>query len=138
MEAVKKTVLCVCKGRRRPVTFSGSINTIEEDRMNLKKEIESAFKDVLQTDEGQIRDYYIERESKEWGGLIDLTGFVQDKEILHLNYSEAPYQCKDSGLQNEVIYHLAICIMPTYLQSYISLVINNHWVVANIAMHVSQ
>jgi len=48
---------------------------------------------------------------------VDLTGFVQDKEILHLNYSEAPYQCKDSGLQNEVIYHLAIelaiCIIPT-------------------------
>jgi len=36
------------------VTFSGSNNTIEEDRMNLKKEIESAFKDVLQTDDGQI------------------------------------------------------------------------------------
>ena len=87
------------------MTFSGSNNTIKEDRMNLKKEFEYAFKDVLQTDEGQIRDYYIERESKEWGGVIDLTGFVQDKEILH---SEAPYQCKDSGLQNEVIYHLTI------------------------------
>ena len=24
------------------------------------------------------------------GGLIDLTGFVQDKDILHLNWSEAP------------------------------------------------
>jgi len=110
MEAITKTV----QREEKTLTFSGSNNTIEEDRMNLKKEIESAFKDVLQTGDGQIQDYYIERESKEWGGLIDLTGIVQDKEILHLNYSEAPYQCKDSGLQNEVIYHLTIELSVQY------------------------
>lgn len=82
-------MLCVCKGRRRPITYVGSHTSVEEDRKSLKKEIESVFFDFLlipseQSSEGEIREYFIERESKEWGGLIDLTGFVQDKDILHL------------------------------------------------------
>ena len=82
-------MLCVCNGRKRPVTFLGS-NNVEEDRKYLKKEIESVFSDLLRPsgEEGEVKDYFIEKESKEWGGLIDLTGFVQDKDILHLNWSE--------------------------------------------------
>ena len=39
----EKTILCVCNGRRRPVTFLGSNTSVEEDRKSLKKEIESIF-----------------------------------------------------------------------------------------------
>ena len=101
----EKTVLCVCQGRKRPVTFLGSYDSIEEDRKRLKKEIESVFSDLLKPpsgEEGEVRGYFIEKESKEWGGLIDLTGFVQDKDILHLNWSEAHMNSKDPS---EVMYY---------------------------------
>lgn len=94
-------MLCVCKGRRRPVTFLGSHTNVEEDRKSLKLEIESVFSDLLlrnaeQPEQGEteIREYFIERESQEWGGLIDLTGLVQDRDILHLKWSESPLKSK--------------------------------------------
>ena len=47
-----KTVLCVCKGRRRPVTFLGA-PTVEEEMKNLKGEIESVFLDLLPPNQEQ-------------------------------------------------------------------------------------
>ena len=74
-------MLCVCKGRRRLVTFLGA-PTVEEMK-NLKGEIESVFLVVLPPNQ----EYFIEREQRV-GGLIDLTGFIQDRDILHLNWSK--------------------------------------------------
>ena len=33
--------------------------------------------------------YYLEKESKEWGGNIDVTGFVQERDIIHLCISSS-------------------------------------------------
>ena len=55
-----KTVLCVCKGRKRPVTFLGA-PTVEEEMKNLKGEIESVFLDLLPPNQ----EYFIERASTE-------------------------------------------------------------------------
>ena len=88
----EKTVLCICQGRKRPVTFLGSYDSVEDDRKCLKKEIESVFSDLLKPpsgEEGEVRGYCIVRETQE------LTDLVQDKDILHLNWSEAHVNSKD-------------------------------------------
>ena len=39
---------------------------------------------VLESNEGpsSMVDYYLQRESKEWGGCIDVTGYVQERDVI--------------------------------------------------------
>ena len=83
----EKTVLVVFRShRRRPVTFSSG-KTPKEERENLPEAILTAFHDVLETGEGTstTNDYYLQMESNEWDGRnIDVTGFVQQRNVIHL------------------------------------------------------
>ena len=72
-DTVRKTVLCVFKERRRPVTFEASTDE-KMEKNNLLEAIKKSFSDVLQT------------ESSKWG-LIYLTGCVEESAIIHLCYS---------------------------------------------------
>ena len=76
-ETVKKTVLCVFKERRRPVTFIPSSDTTIE-RKNLLDAVRASFADVLSSGEGtnDTKSYFLQTENSEWG-RIDLTGCVE-------------------------------------------------------------
>ena len=80
----EKTVLCVFGERKRPVVFQGSCTNAAEDRKNLMKAIMASFSDVLVE---TSRSYFLQRESAEWGGLIDLSGLVEDRSTVHLCYT---------------------------------------------------
>ena len=78
-----KQVLVVFGDRRRPVTFNSS--NIDGDQGNRAKEeyewllraVESTFEDVLYAEEGSSTSntgsFYLQIESHEWGGMIDVT-----------------------------------------------------------------
>ena len=78
----EKTVLCVFGERKRPVTFQAS--DADEERKSLLKAAKAAFADVLIED----RSYFLQYNSAEWGGLIDISGFVEDHATVHLCYSD--------------------------------------------------
>ena len=86
--STEKTVLGVFRERRRPITFNSG-NTPKEEYGNLLEAVKSGFDNILIANEGpsssshgiealasETTQYYIQRESKEWGGLVDVTGFV--------------------------------------------------------------
>lgn len=58
----------------------------KEEHENVLQVVKSCFEEVIALNKGASStcDYYLQRESKEWGGLIDVTGYIQDKEIIHL------------------------------------------------------
>ena len=47
------------------------------------------FSDIINAREGPntAKEYFLQQESSEWGGLIDITGFIEDKEVVHLCHS---------------------------------------------------
>ncbi|XP_065899152.1 uncharacterized protein [Dysidea avara] len=84
--AVEKTVLCVFRGRRRPITFESDENAKRESG-KLLEAVLAGFEDMIC--EGQSTasssSYHLERESEEWDGRrIDVSGFVRDKEEVYL------------------------------------------------------
>ena len=76
-----KTVLCVYGERKRPVTFEGSTDPVK-DRKNLYEAVMATFSDVLEGSSSQT-SYFLQQESAEWGGLIDLSGYVEDRTTVH-------------------------------------------------------
>ena len=80
----EKTVLAVFRNRRQPITFTSG-KTPKEEHQNLFESNEgpSSMGDYS-------RDYYLQRESKEWGGCIDVTGYVEEKDVIHLCVSSSP------------------------------------------------
>ena len=80
-----KTELGVFKEKRRPIWFKCSINAKEEYE-NLLQAVKACFEEVIALNEGAslTHGYYLQKESKEWGGLKDVTGCIQDKEMIHL------------------------------------------------------
>ena len=93
-DTVKKTVLCVFKERRRPVTFITSSDKNVE-RKNLLDAVRASFADVLFCGEGtsDTRSYFFQTESSEWG-RIDLTGCEEDRATIYLCYSADVSTCK--------------------------------------------
>ena len=82
-----KTVLCVFKERRRPVTYRTS-NQAQIEKKHLLDAVSVTFADVLSSGEGtsDTKSYFLQTESTEWGGMIDVTGFVEDHATVHLCY----------------------------------------------------
>ena len=78
---MEKTVLCVFGERKRPVTFKGSTDPVK-DRKNLLEAVLLCYSDVLQGSE--VGHYFLQQESVEWGGWIDLSGIVQDRSTVRL------------------------------------------------------
>jgi hypothetical protein len=84
-ECGKKTVLCVFKDRRRPVTFVQDKEP-KRERQNLLEAVHVSFSDLLSCGEGPSSSsptYFLQREH-ELFGLIDLTGYVEDLGTVHL------------------------------------------------------
>ena len=85
--AASKTVLCVYSGRKRPIVFEGSSDPTK-DRKNLLEAAILDFADILPESSTSSGDYFLQQESSEWGGLIDLSGFVKDRTTVYLCCSE--------------------------------------------------
>ena len=85
--SIQKTVLCVFRERRRPVTFSASTDE-KTEKKNLLDAVKASFSDVLSSGEGTSNpgSYFLQTESSEWGP-IDITGFVEDRATIHRCYS---------------------------------------------------
>ncbi len=77
-----KTVLCVYGERKRPVTFLGSTDPLK-DRKNLFEAVVACFSDVMEGSSSQT-SFFLQQESVEWGGLIDISGYVEDRTTVHL------------------------------------------------------
>ena len=77
-----KTVLAVFMNRRRPVCFQGSEDP-KTEKQNLLDAVKTTFSDVISSGEGTsgagVGGYFLQTESEEWGGLVDVTGQVQDR-----------------------------------------------------------
>ena len=89
-----KTVLVVFKNRRRPICFEGSVNPLTEKK-NLLDAVQRSFADVITSGEGTSRSacssgYFLQTESSEWGGLVDVTGHVQDRATVILQHCQSP------------------------------------------------
>ena len=81
-----KTVLAIFGERRRPVTFECGC-TAKEELQNLFQAVTVCFSDVISASEGSstTKQYFLQQESSDWGGtMIDITGFVTDKAVVHL------------------------------------------------------
>ena len=48
--------------------------------------VREAFKDVLELDEGssQSNSWYLQLESQEWGGLVDVCGSIENRCTVYL------------------------------------------------------
>ena len=62
-----------------------------KSHQNLLKAVIRDFHDVLGSNEGpsSMDNYFLQRECKEWGGNIDVTGYVQEKDVIHLCVSSS-------------------------------------------------
>ena len=69
--------------RKRPITFQAS-DAAEEEKKNLLKAAKATFADVIL--EG--KSYFLQCNSTEWGGLIDISGFVEDHATVYLCSSD--------------------------------------------------
>lgn len=80
-----KTVLAVFGERRRPVSFECS-STAKEELEHLLEVVKVCFSDIINAREGlsTAEEYFLQQESSEWGGLINITGFIEDKKVVHL------------------------------------------------------
>ena len=87
-----KTVLCVFKGRRRLVTYRTS-NQVQIEKKHLLDAVSVTFADVLSSGEGtsDTKSYFLQTESTEWGGMINVTGFVEDRATVHLCYESTDW-----------------------------------------------
>ena len=88
-ETVEKVVLVVFNSRRRPVKFFSTNRS--EDSKNLMDAVLEAFKDVLESDEGsalQSNSWYLQPESKEWGGLVDVCDGIENHCTVYLQPKE--------------------------------------------------
>lgn len=91
-----KEVLVVFRDRRRPIKFKVSDDP-SEDRSSLLHAVQVAFSDVLPdvaADEGTSTssdpsNYFFQTESKEWGGLVDVIGEVQDRSTILIKQPES-------------------------------------------------
>ena len=84
-ESQEKTVLCVFKDRRRPVTFVADKEP-QRERNNLLEAVKMSFSDLLSCGEGTSTSpasYFLQCESSEWG-IIELRRSVLDHETIHL------------------------------------------------------
>ena len=88
-----KEVLVVFQDRR-PIKFKIS-NNPSEDKSSLLHAVQVAFSDVfpdLAAGEGTSSgpsSYFFQTESKEWGGLVDVTGEVQDRSTIFIKQAES-------------------------------------------------
>lgn len=80
---MEKTVLCVYQERRRPVTFTGNTDPVK-DRKSLFDAVIGSFSDVLESTSNEAVSYFLQQESAEWGGLIDISGYIEDRTTVHL------------------------------------------------------
>ena len=86
-ESVYKTVLCVFKDRRRPITFKAS-GDAQTERQNLLDAVRVTFSDVLSCGEGSsASSYFLQTESSEWGGMIDLLEHIEDRGTVYVCHS---------------------------------------------------
>lgn len=72
-------VLVIFDSRRRPVKFTCFQDPCETYQ-SLINAVEKAFSDVLAAEEGSSNadnGFYLQMESKEWGGMIDVTSETQ-------------------------------------------------------------
>ena len=89
-ESQSKEVLVVFWDKRRPIKFNVSEDP-SEDKSNLIHAVQVAFSDIfpsLAADEGASSVPSIQTESKEWGGLMDVTGEVQDRSTIFIKQPE--------------------------------------------------
>ena len=84
VQRVEKVVLVVFNNRRRPIKFFSTDPS--EDSKNLMDAVREAFKDVLELDEGssQSNSWYLQLESQEWGGLVDVCGSIENRCTVYL------------------------------------------------------
>ena len=82
----RKTVLCIFEERKRPVVYDASTDEHDE-KNNLMKAIMTTFSDVLQETESTSRSYFLQQESEEWGGLIEVCNKLDDHATVYLCYS---------------------------------------------------
>ena len=72
--------------RQRPVQFKFG-DTAKEEAGNLFEAVADCFSDLVdigaKDGSSQGSEYYLQRESSEWG-LIDVTGFVNNKDTISL------------------------------------------------------
>ena len=76
---VSKEVLVIFNDRRRPVKFECFENP-SENYQSLVNAVEKVFCDILTAEEGSSSSgagFYLQVESKEWGGIIDVTSETQ-------------------------------------------------------------
>ena len=80
-----KTVLVVFKNRRRPIRFQGSSDPRIEKK-NLLDAVQTTFSDIISAGEGTsgVGGYFLQTQSTEWGGFVDVTGRVEDHSTLLL------------------------------------------------------
>ena len=89
-----KEVLVVFRDRRRPIKFKVSDDPLE-DKSSLLQAVQVAFSDVfpdLAAGEGTSSgpsNYFFQTESKEWGGLVDVIGEVQDRSTILIKQPES-------------------------------------------------
>jgi len=82
--AGEKVVLCEFQGRSRPVSFKGGDNPKEEYK-NLFEAVLDVFHDLISNQAtSSASTYHLERESKEWKRRIDVSGYVQERELIYL------------------------------------------------------
>jgi len=72
---------------------------MKEENKNMPSGVKACFEEVIVLNEGSS-NYYLQKESKEWGNLKDVTGYIQDTAQVHLrlllaNQSINPYLCSD-------------------------------------------
>ena len=70
----------------RPLKFKASEDPTEEAKIVLDTAM-ACFSDVL--DSSSDSSFYLQQESVEWGGLIDISGNIEDHSTVHLRCSRA-------------------------------------------------
>lgn len=100
-----KTVLGLLKERRRPVQFKCGLSAKAEYE-NLLQAVKMCFEvTALNKGVSSTCDYYLQQETKEWRGLIDVTGYIQDKEIVHLCCSSLSTVSEVGKLTVSMVYN---------------------------------
>lgn len=87
METKTKSVLCVFGERKRPIIYD-SADDWEQEKDNLMRSIKATFSDLLGETE-TLESYFLQQESAEWGGLIDVHKKLKDHDTVHLCFSSA-------------------------------------------------
>ena len=95
-EGQQKTVLCVFKDRKRPVTFLGDQDA-KKERQNLLEAVKASFSDLLEGSSGaqSAPQCFLQYQSSEWG-MIEVTGRIQDRNTVHLCLSSGDGNVSES------------------------------------------